>query len=83
MINIKKITTCMGKITSFGEQLDYLTEEEKNELDVIGYTGKNSKGEMTSRKVYLNSLGKGEFKIEQTKYDNGDFIEKFIVVRVF
>lgn len=82
-ISVKTIQTCMGKVTSFGQQLDYLTEEEKKELDVIGYTGKNSQGVKTTREHYLNSLDKGQFKVEQTKFDNGDFTEKFIIVRVF
>lgn len=82
-INVKRIETCMGKITNFGQQLDYLTEDEKKELDVIGYTGKNSQGVKTTRANYLNSLDKGQFEVEQTKFDNGDFCERFIVVRVF
>lgn len=82
-ITVKTIETCMGKITSFGDQLDYLTEEEKKEFNLIGYTGKNSQGVKTTRENYLNSLDKGQFEVEQTKFDNGDFCEKFIVVRVF
>lgn len=83
MIKTNRIQTCMGKITPWGDQLNYLTEEEKKELDVIGYTGKNSKGEKTSREAYLNSLGKGEFEVEQLKFDSGDFCEEFMVVRVY
>ena len=81
-IQTRRIQTCMGKVTSFGQQLDYLTEEEKTELDTIGYTGKNSKGERTTKTVYLNSLDKGEFQVETLKRDNGDFCEEFMVVRV-
>lgn len=82
-ISVKTIRTCMGKITSFGQQLDYLTEDEKTELDVIGYSGKNSQGETTNREAYLNSLNKGQFEVEQTKRDNGDFCESFLIVRVY
>lgn len=83
MIKTSRIKTCMGKITSFGDQLNYLTEDEKKELDVIGYTGKNSQGKEMSREKYLNSLDKGEFEVEQIKFDSGDFMEEFLVVRVY
>jgi hypothetical protein len=34
------------------------------------------------RAEYLNSLNKGEFEVEQLKYDYGDFIESFLVIQV-
>lgn len=82
-----KIETSMGKLRhtyskgNFFHPLDFLTEEEKTNLDEIGYTGK-LKGEKTSRGEYLNSLGKGEFSVEKTKFDHGDFTEEFLIVRV-
>lgn len=79
MINTYKIRTCMGKTT---QKLSFLTEEENEELNVIGYSGRTSKGEKMSREEYLNSLNKGEFKVEQTVYDKGDFCEEFIYTRV-
>jgi hypothetical protein len=74
------VTTCMGQINHlFGVALDCLSAEERAELDKIGYTGKNSAGEKMHWSAYLNSLGKGHFSVEQTKFDNGDFTEKFTV----
>ena len=76
------IETSMGSVRgSFGHPLTFLTEEEKANLDEIGYTGK-LKGVKTSKGEYLNSLEKGEFSVEQTKFDNGDFTEGFLIVRV-
>jgi hypothetical protein len=74
----------MGKLTNFfGEQLPYLTKEQKEELDTIGYTGKNSKGKKVSRSEYLNSLKIGKFEVQQSKFDNGDFCEEFIITRAY
>lgn len=78
------LTTSMGSLSNWGSNLqDILTEDEVNELNTIGYTGKNSKGEKSSFEDYLNSLNKGEFDVTQTKFDDGSFTEKFNVVRVF
>lgn len=80
MISTYNISTCMGKVN--GENpLTFLSKEEQDNLNEIGYSGKLN-GERISRTTYLNSLGKGEFSIEQTKYDNGDFSERFIIIRV-
>jgi hypothetical protein len=75
------IETSMGKVsTFFGHPLHFLSDQEKENLDEIGYSGKLN-GVKTSRSEYLNSLGKGEFSISRTKSDNGDFSEAFIVSR--
>ena len=76
------IETCMGEITSFKEQLSFLTVEEKKEFNKIGYTGKNSAGVQSSYSEFLNSLDKGEFSVRQTKFDGGNFMEEFYIVRV-
>jgi hypothetical protein len=77
-----KIETSMGKVRGiFGNPLGFLTEKEKSSLDEIGYSGKLN-GERISRVDYLNSLEKGEFEVDQTKFDNGDFTEEFLIVRV-
>ena len=81
MIHTHRIHTCMGKMTG-GDKLPFLTEEEQKEFDNIGYSGKKINGEKVSRVSYLNSLGKGEFEITQTKWDSGDFCESFILIRV-
>ncbi len=73
--------TSMGSVISmFGHPLDFLTEQEKKEFDEIGYMGKLN-GKPITRTQYLNSLGKGEFHLLQTKWDNGDFHEKFVLTR--
>jgi hypothetical protein len=79
---IFRVKTCMGKVyTSFDHPLYFLTEEEKKELDTIGYTGRNSINERISREDYLNSIGKGSITVMQIKWDNGDFTEEFIISR--
>lgn len=67
-----KIKTGMGYINT---PLEFLSDEEKKILDELGYKGGN-------RIKYLDSLGKGTFKMTQTKFDNGDFQEEFILTRV-
>lgn len=81
-IQIYNIQTSSGEISSFGDQLDFLSEPERKEFNKIGYTGKNSAGDQTNFYSYLNSLNKGEFEIQKTKHDNGDFREKYTIVRV-
>jgi len=81
-IETYNIKTALGKVTLGGDQLNFLTEKEKEEFDSIGYSGCKLNGERISRLNYLNSLNKGEFEFEQTKLDNGNFIEKFLIVRV-
>ena len=78
-----KIETCMGKVMKyFTHPLPFLSEEEKKEFDLIGYSGENSKGEKTNRMAYLNSLNLGEFAISQIKWDDGDFCEEFLIIQV-
>lgn len=77
MITQHTIHTCMGKIN--GDCPPFLTADEQKEFDTIGHTGKNSQGVKSSYGEYLNSLGKGEFSVKQTKSDNGDFCETFEV----
>ena len=77
------IQTVSGELSSFGDKLPFLTELELNEFNKIGYTGKNSQGEKTSQVEYLESLGKGTFSMRQTKFNNGDFVEKFMVSRAY
>jgi hypothetical protein len=74
------IKTCMGQLTS--NSLPFLSEKEIEEFNTVGYTGKNSKGEKSSYEDYLNSLGKGEFAVTMTKFDDGSFHEEFTIVQV-
>lgn len=80
---IFRISTGMGKVYCMGGKhpLYFLSREEQEELDTIGYTGKNSKGERTNRESYLNSLDKGAFAVTRVRSDNGDFSEEFIIAR--
>lgn len=84
VIQTYKIQTSMGKVTPFKQTLDFLNPEQRDEFDTIGYTGKNSNGVKMGRVEYLNSLNPKteQFEMEQTKYDNGNFLEEFIVIRV-
>ena len=76
------LTTTMGSLYKFGSSIqNILTKDEILELNVIGYTGKNSKGELSSFEKYLNTLGKGDFNVKQTKFDNGKFTEKYEIAR--
>lgn len=79
-IKIYDIQTASGRL--YFCTLPFLSNEELKEFNTIGYTGKNSKGERTNFQNYLNSLGKGQFEVKQTKFDDGSFSEKFTVVRV-
>ncbi len=76
------VKTSLGSVnTFFGHPLNFLTNEEKENFDTIGYSGKLN-GENISRSEYLNSLGKGQFSVKQTSWDSGDFREEFVIVRV-
>lgn len=77
-----KMRTGMGKITSDSDPMLFLSEGEKNELDSIGYSGKTTDGKRISRESYLNSLKRGDFTVQQTKFDHGDFCEEFTITRI-
>lgn len=79
-LQITEIRTCMGKVIN-KVSLSFLSKEELEDLDLIGYTGRDSSGKKISRKKYLNSLGKGEFEIVQSNHDTGGFCESFTLVR--
>jgi len=76
------IQTCMGEITSFRDQLDFLSEAELKEFNLIGYSGGIATGESISQVEYLNTLNKGHFARRQTKFDDGTFVEEFVIFRV-
>jgi len=76
-----EITTGMGIIYHGISILTFLNVDELAELNNIGYTGKKIDGIKCTRTEYLNSLGKGKFSVQQTKYDNGDYSEAFTIVR--
>ena len=76
-----RIETGMGKV-SRPNPLDFLSKTEKEEFDNIGYAGKTFSGKRISRVDYLNSLNKGEFKVIKTKWDDGTYIEEFLIIRV-
>lgn len=78
-INVSCITTDMGR-SNFWINVPGVTEEIAKMLNRIGYGAITSKG---SFEDYLNSLQTGyAYKVIQTKYDKGDFIEEFIVIAV-
>ena len=78
-----RVNTCMGRISTFsGHPLSFLTDSEKDEFDKIGYSGKDRFGNKNNYTTFLNSLAKGHFSVEKIKFDNGDFCEKYLIVRV-
>lgn len=79
MIQTYSIETGMGKCF---EKLPFLTEVEMDNFNNIGYASETLDGVKMSRTQYLNSLDKGEFHIDQTKFDDGSFVERFTIVRV-
>jgi hypothetical protein len=79
MIKKFNISTGMGKCF---DRLDFLTDNQFREFNNIGGSGKNSNGVRTTREVYLNTLGIGEFSVTQTKFDSGDFSESFLIIFV-
>ena len=83
VITTRTLTTSMGKVND-PFPLDFLTTEQREEFDTIGYTGKNSNGVKMGWVEYLNSLNpkQEKFAMHQIKWDNGNFQEKFILVRV-
>lgn len=80
MIETYNIRTGMGQIMS-GDELSFLSKDEFDNLNIIGYSGKLNNVNI-DRETYLNSLNKGEFNVKQTKWDNGDFSEEFMIIRV-
>lgn len=78
-IDTYRVVTVMGRCQ---ERLQFLTEAEQADLDSIGYSGFTVAGVRNGRTQYLNSLGKGQFDVTQVKFDDGSFIEEFIIVRV-
>lgn len=84
--DVYNIETSMGSITNYwdGKRFkDDLTENQAKEFDNIGYSGKLLDGTKITRLEYLNSLNIGQFTINQTKHDNGDFTEKFTITRSY
>jgi len=80
MLNYYVIETALGQ-TRGDLPLPFLTEDERAEFDSIGYSGKTRDGRKCSRLEFLNSLGRGEFSIQQTRFDNGDFTEEFTIIQ--
>lgn len=74
------IVTQSGKL-AYGCELKFLSDEELEEFNKIGYTGKNKNEGKESYEHFLNRLNLGVFVVIQTKYDSGDFIEMFVIVR--
>lgn len=78
---VYNINTCKGKYID--DDLKFLTYDEFKEFNKIGSTGMDSKGHKSSYVRFLNELNKGDFTVEQTKFDTGDSCESFIITRTF
>ena len=59
------VTTSSGR---FIESLDFLDYNQERELDQIGYSGEDYSGAKTDRETFLNSLGLGDFKVDQIAF---------------
>ena len=66
---------------SYVKLSEFLTKQEIENFNTIGYTGKLH-GKKTTYEKYLNSLGKGLFSVKLTRMDTGDFCESWSIVRV-
>ena len=74
-------TTGMGSTQQWAEIAELAVHAEN--LNNIGYTGKFN-GKKISRQEYFNQFVNTDavsFAIDQTKYDNGDFVERFTLTR--
>ena len=78
MTDIFQVTTRMGTCIT---PLPFPSNDRLNNFNSICYSGKTKQGIKINCEDYLNSLNKGEFTVMPTKFDNGDFEEKFIIVR--
>ena len=80
MIQTFKVLTGMGHCT---KSIPWLSEDEMNEFNLIGYSGKNSNGIHMSRVAYLNSLNKGNFHIEVVSSNSSEFTETLLIIREY
>ena len=71
------IITVMGNLS---EVLPFLSHIENKEFNSIGESNTLLNGTEITWEQYLNSLGKGKFKITQTEFNSG-VLEKFTIVR--
>lgn len=78
MIQTFKVMSNSGIIH---QPIPWLTADELQELNIIGYTGLNSNKERTTREKYLNSLNKGQFKIEILHSDTSEWSEQLLIIR--
>lgn len=76
------MSTGMGYLST-GTKLTmlFLSDNEIENMDSIGYSGKDKAGNKTTFEEYLNSLNKGTFTVKKTKHDTGDFSEEYTVAR--
>jgi hypothetical protein len=78
---IYNITTVCGKCKE-KSQLPFLTDEEFDNFNSIGYSGKTINGTKTNfMEDYLNSLNKGNFSIGFIKNDG--WVEYFLILRTY
>ena len=78
------VRTVKGKLKNPDRQLtSFLSKDEIDEFNLIGYTGHNSSNERTNVEDYLNSLGKGLFNVNKLEYGKGDFTETLSITRVY
>ena len=83
MIKTYKVETGMGHISSSYPEIDFLTKEQLKDLNSVGGSGSTTTSTIrTTREEYLNSLNIGEFSVQKTRGDNGDFSEAYTIIFV-
>lgn len=79
MIQTFNIRTCMGWCHN---TLPFLNEAELKEFKSIVRLGRTTDGKYNTCQNYFNSLGKGDFKVEETYFDNGTTETEYLIIQV-
>jgi hypothetical protein len=62
------------------KKIDFITDEDVEELNSIGYSGSDTKGNKTTWVNYLEEKYQDKsFLMVKTRRDNGDFSEDFVI----
>jgi len=79
-IDTYRINTVMGKSDDWIQ----IPELDSFDVEMLGELGYKCRSLPTVFEIYLNCVaeGRAQFKVEQTKFDYGDFSEEFLVIRV-
>jgi len=79
-IQTHTVSTAVGKTSH--DQVPFLNVNELKEFNSIGYSGRLLNGNKANWSDFLNTLGRGMFSVKQTKFDNGNMEEEYIITQV-